>query len=148
MAKKQEKGLKLDDPRKIFIFTVFATLTGIMPIDYYESERSVTFLITATDARKFKQFTIDIIRNISSELNKPVEVVIFSNNLERFVQNLFRPARVEGIIERELKGGKKALYVKVPVWDRGKALGRNSYKLYRARYFLAKYFGIEHVKIV
>jgi len=148
LPRENPRELKLSDPRKIFVFTVFTALTGITPLDYYESENTITFLIDASDARKFRNFGIEIIRNISTELKKQVEVIIYSDNLERFIQNLFRPAKVENVIKREMRNGRLSLLVKVPVWDRGKALGRNSYKLYRARYFLAKYFDVEHVKIV
>jgi len=148
LSKEAEREVKLDDPRKIFVFTVFTALTGIAPLDYYESENTITFLIDPADIRKFKNIGMEVVRNLSNEFNKQVEVVIFSENLRLFVNNLFRPARVENIVERELRNGKKSLLVKVPVWDRGKALGKNSYKLYRARYFLSKYFSIEHVKIV
>ena len=148
MPRESSRELKLSDPRKIFVFTVFTALTGITPLDYYESENTITFLIDSSDARKFRNFGIEVIRNISTELKKQVEVIIYSDNLERFIQNLFRPAKVENVIKREMRNGRLSLLVKVPVWDRGKALGRNSYKLYRARYFLAKYFDIEHVKIV
>jgi len=148
LPRESSRELKLSDPRKIFVFTVFTALTGITPLDYYESENTITFLIDSSDARKFRNFGIEVIRNISTELKKQVEVIIYSDNLERFIQNLFRPAKVENVIKREMRNGRLSLLVKVPVWDRGKALGRNSYKLYRARYFLAKYFDIEHVKIV
>jgi len=148
VPRENAKELKLNDPRKIFVFTVFTALTGITPIDYYESGSTITFLIDKSELRKFRAVALDVIRNISAELKKQVEVVVFSENLEKFIQNLFRPAKVENVIKREIKNKKTALLVKVPVWDRGKALGKNSYKLYRARYFLSKYFDIEHVRIV
>lgn len=148
MPKQNSREVKLTDPRKIYAFTVFTALTGITPLDYYETENSISFLIDLTDARKFRQLGLGAIRSISSELKKQIEVIFYSNNLEKFVQNLFRPARIENIIRRQIKDGRLSILVKVPVWERGKALGKNSYKLYRARYFLSKYFDIDHVKII
>ncbi len=148
MPKQDSKELKLTDPRKIYAFTVFTALTGITPLDYYETENTISFLIDLADARKFRQLGIEAIRTISSELKKQIEVIFYSNSLDKFIQNLFRPAKVENIVKREIRDGKLAILVKVPVWDRGKALGKRSYKLYRARYFLSKYFNVDHVKIV
>lgn len=148
MGREVNKGLKLDDPRKIFIYTLFTTLTGITPIDYYETEQTVSFLITPTDARKIRDTTIDVVRMLSDELKKKVDIIVYSNNLERFIQNLFRPAHIENIFSKTLKDGKLSILVKVSPWDRGKALGKNSYKLYRARYFLAKYFDVSYLRII
>jgi len=148
VGKEISKGIRLDEPRKIFIYTLFTTLTGITPIDYYETDETISFLITPSDARRIKERTLDLIRMLSDEFKKKVDIIIYSTNLEKFIQNLFRPAKIENIFSKELRNGKKSLLVKVSPWDRGKALGKKSYKLYRARYFLGKYFKIDHVKII
>ena len=147
MSQKQKKGLVLDDPRKQFTFALFTAILGVTPIDLYETEDRITFLVTPKDFKKIKNKPPYVLTRLSSELRKNVDIVIYSDNLELFVKNLFRPAQVESIHHKVLQDGKKALYVKVPVWDRGKALGKNSYKLYRARYFLLKFFGIDYVNV-
>jgi len=148
LGKEPNKELKLDDPRKIFIYTFFTTLTGITPIDYYETNETISFLITPADARKIREKTLDIVRMLSDEFKKKVDIIVYSENLEKFIQNLFKPAKVENVFSRSMKNGRKSLLVKVSPWDRGKALGKNSYKLYRARYFLSKYFDVEYVRII
>ncbi|MEX2689784.1 MAG: hypothetical protein Q6351_005625 [Candidatus Njordarchaeum guaymaensis] len=148
MPKNAQRGIKLDDPRKIFIFTVFTALAGFAPLDYYETDTNITFLIRPVEARKIIDSIVNITRNLSSQLNKTVDLVFFSENMEVFIKNLFRPATVENIIRRKTNKGTIVLYIKVPPWDRGKALGRQSFKLYRARHFLSKYFDIEWVKII
>jgi len=143
-----KEGVKLDDPKKIFIFTLFTTITNVMPKDYFEDEEFVSFLVEPYDFRKLRNKLGTSIKILGRELNKTIEVVIYSDNLEIFIKNLVRPANVEKISVRKLPNGKLSVFVKVPPWDRGKALGKNSYKLKRSRYFLEKYHDVMVFRIV
>ena len=148
MSRSQREGVKLDDPRKIFIFTIFTAITNVVPKDYYELDFVISFLVEPRDFVKLKNKLGTSIKLLSQELKKQIEIVVYSDNLEQFIRNLVRPATVEKISVKTLKDGKKSVYVKVPAWDRGKALGKNSYKLKRTKFFLNKYFKVVNVKIV
>jgi len=148
MERAQREGVKLDDPRKIFIFTIFTAITNIVPKDYFELDFVISFLVEPSDFRKIKNKLGTSIKLLSQELKKQIEIVVYSDDLEQFIKNLIRPAVVEKISIRNVKDDKKSVYIKVQPWDRGKALGRNSYKLQRTKFFLNKYFNVINVKIV
>ncbi len=148
MGNPSKEGVKLDDPRKIFVFTLFSTITNVVPKDYYELDFVISFLVEPYDFRKLKNKLGTSVKLLAQELGKQIEIVVYSDNLETFVKNLIRPAQVERISVRELPNGRKSVYVKVPQWERGKALGRNSYKLKRMRFFLEKYFNVATTKII
>ena len=148
MERSSKGGMRLDDPRKIFTFTLFTTITNVVPKDYFEVDFIISFLVEPSDFRKLKNKLGTSVKMLSQELGKPIEIVIYSDSLEQFIKNLVRPAQVERIAIRETEGNKKAVFIKVPPWDRGKALGKNSYKLQRLRFFLDKYFNISNVRIL
>ncbi len=148
MNKGSRGGMKLDDPRKIFTFTLFTTITNVVPKDYHELDFIISFLVEPTDFRKLKNKLGTSIKMLAQELGKQIEIVVYSEDLEQFIKNLVRPAQVERITLRGSQKEKRSVFIKVPPWDRGKALGRNSYKLHRLRFFLNKYFNISNVRIL
>lgn len=143
-----KEGVKLDDPKKIFVFTVFATITNVMPKDYFEDDTFISFLVEPSDFKKLKSKLGTSVKMLGKELNKIIEIVVYSDNLELFVKNLVRPANVERVSVRKLPNGKLSVFAKVPAWERGKALGKKSYKLKRSRYFLEKYHNVAVFKVV
>lgn len=129
------------------LFTMFISMIGAQPLDFFETEEKASFLLEESDFYQLKKSGLHKLKSISDKVGKDIEIVVFSENLGEFVENLFRPAEVDNI-KRKKRGEKETLQVFISPWDKGAALGRKSYKLYRARYFLKKHFGINSVKIV
>lgn len=88
------------------------------------------------------------IRQLKSLLKKNIEIVEFSQNLRRFVQNCFRTVKILDInIETDNSGTKKFLKVTVRPEDKGLAIGKNKRNLTRAKILLKRHFKIDDVII-
>ena len=107
-------------------------------MDVYEDNEAITFLLDSEDLTKISKIK-PLLSILVQRIGKRVEIVFFSENLEKFVRNLFWPAKIKKVLIKNAGKGKIVVAV-VDFWEKGKALGRHSYKLYRARYFIKKYF--------
>ncbi|MCR8433579.1 MAG: hypothetical protein NDP13_04920 [Crenarchaeota archaeon] len=137
--------LEVNDPRLIQITTFLGTL-GVIPRDFFETEDRLSILLDEeySDSLPKMKSALTYLRKIA---HKDVDIILFSNDLNRFCSYLFHPAKVNKIELRKSKKG-RILIVHVDFWQRGIALGKRSYKLHRARYFISKYFPrIENVYI-
>lgn len=149
MDKKKEDSptVKIRSAWKKTLFTLFISMMGVQPMDLFETEGKVSLLIRKDDFYKIKKVGLHKLRLISDRIGKDVEIVVYSEDLEECVKNLFRPAEIKRIKTRK-QSGKKVLQVFVSPWEKGKALGRKSYKLHRAKAFLNRHFNIDKVRIV
>ncbi len=130
-------ALKVDDPRLLQVITFLGTL-GIYPRDFYETDDRLSILLDEEYISNLPEMKNSLIY-IRKVVRKQVDIVFFSENLKRFCEYLFYPAKIKRIEIRSSRKG-KILIVHVDFWQRGLALGAKSYKLYRARYFISKYF--------
>ncbi len=130
-------ALKVDDPRLLQVITFLGTL-GIYPRDFYETDDRLSILLDEEYISNLPEMKNSLIY-IRKVVRKQVDIVFFSENLKRFCEYLFYPAKIRRIEIRSSRKG-KILIVHVDFWQRGLALGAKSYKLYRARYFISKYF--------
>lgn len=130
-------ALRVEDPRLLQVVTLFGTL-GICPKDFYETVDRLSILLDEEylpDLQEIKNLFI-YIRKI---VKKQVDVVFFSEQIDKFCEYLFYPAKIKRVEKRNTKRG-RILIVHVDFWQKGIALGAKSYKLYRARFFIKKYF--------
>lgn len=140
-------SMKISSQWKKTLFTLFISVMGVQPIDIFETEGKVSLLIEKEDFYKVKKVGLHKLRPISNKIGRDIEIVVFSTDLEECVDNLFRPAEIERI-KKEKQEDKEILKVFVAPWDKGRALGRKSYKLRRARAFLKRHYDISNVRIV
>jgi len=129
--------LRVEDPRILQVITLFGTL-GICPKDFYETEDRFSILLDEEYLPNLPEIrnTLIYVRRI---VKKKTDIVFFSEDLRKFCEYLFHPAKIKRVEERNSKRG-KILIVHVDFWQKGIALGAKSYKLYRARFFIKKYF--------
>ncbi|MGC9149281.1 MAG: NusA-like transcription termination signal-binding factor, partial [Sulfolobales archaeon] len=78
---------------------------------------------------------------------KNIEVIEYSDDFEKFVRNIFMPARVASI-RKVQQGGKTVLYVNVHPDDKGVAIGKGGRNIHRARLVLKRYYDIDTVIVV
>lgn len=129
--------LKVDDPRLIQITTFLGTL-GVIPRDFFETEDRLSILLDEEYSANLSKMK-DALAYIRKIAHKDVDIVLFSDDLSRFCNYLFSPAKINKVELRRSRRG-RILIVHVDFWQRGVALGKRSYKLHRARYFISKYF--------
>lgn len=79
------------------------------------------------------------IRRMQKVLGKRIEMVEYSPEIEQFATNVFKPARVIGVVTRE--DGKLMVYISPD--DLGIAIGKGGCTIEKARLLLARYFDTE-----
>ncbi len=87
------------------------------------------------------------IQRLRGILNRNIEIVGYSDDLEEQVRYALAPARVREVRVVNRPGGKRTVYVSVEPEDRGLAIGKNGRNVARARIILKRYFGIDNVVI-
>jgi len=122
-------------PEEFRYMALFSDLTGTTVRDCIienESNR-VLFLVDPGDIGKAIGPRGFLIRKLKSLLNKNVEVVGYSDNLEEQVKYALMPARVTGVKLVNRPDGSKVLYVAVDPKDKAVAIGKNGRNVQRAR---------------
>jgi len=120
-------------------FSIFEKITGVMPLDYLNTESMLLFLVDATELGKAigkKGFNIE---KLKSALRKKVIIIANSNELEPFVRNLFSNI---GIISIEVNNimGEQAVVLTVEEKDRGIAIGKDGERIKAAKLLLKRKF--------
>jgi N utilization substance protein A len=129
---------------------LFSDLTGTTVKDCIIENDSnrIIFLVDPGDVGKAIGSRGFLIQKLKSLLNKNVEVVGYSNNLEEQVKYALMPARVTGIKLVNRPDGSKVLYVAVDPKDKAIAIGKNGRNVQRAKLILKRHFDIDSVVIV
>lgn len=121
---------------------LFETLTGAVTKDCITENNSILFIVKEGNAGLAIGKNGINIQKLQSTLNKKIEVLEYSDNIIKFIQNMFRPAKIEDIYTSEKSDGRKVVYIN-PVTDKG--LVKNKFK--KAKALLQKYFGINELVI-
>ncbi|MCC6010910.1 MAG: NusA-like transcription termination signal-binding factor [Desulfurococcaceae archaeon] len=137
-------------PEEFRYMALFSDLTGTTVKDCIIENDSnrIIFLVDPGDVGKAIGSRGFLIQKLKSLLNKNVEVVGYSNNLEEQVKYALMPARVTGIKLVNRPDGSKVLYVAVDPKDKAIAIGKNGRNVQRARLILKRHFDIDSVVIV
>lgn len=136
-------------PEEFRYMTLLNELTGAVVRDCIieEDNNRVIFLVNPEDVGKAigpKGFFVQRLRKI---LNKNIEIVGYSNNLEEQVRYALSPARIKEIKLSTRPDGSKVLYVAVDPADKGIAIGKNGKNVQRAKLILKRHFNIDSVII-
>ncbi len=87
------------------------------------------------------------IERMKRVLNRQVEIVKSPKSKEQFFSDLFYPAGVKELVDKD-EAGRNSLEVLVDNQQRGIAIGRNGEKIKRAKILGKRYFNYDDVKIV
>jgi len=112
-----------------------------------EENNRVIFLVSPEDVGKAigpKGFFVQRLKRI---LNKNIEIVGYSDNLDEQVKYALAPARIKEVKLATRPDGSKVLYVAVDPADKGIAIGKNGKNVQRARLILKRHFDIDSVVI-
>jgi N utilization substance protein A len=128
--------------------SLFQDITGAMvyrAIEDAEGNR-IFYLVDKNDIGKAIGKDGRNVKTLSRILNKNVEVVEYSADLESMVRNLFPGVTVLKVDVVDKNDG-KVVYVKVKDDEKGKAIGRDGRNVKRARIILTKLFNVDKVVI-
>jgi N utilization substance protein A len=88
------------------------------------------------------------IMNLERTLNRPVELVEWSDDPQEFIKNALGSRNVLDVKINSKADGQKVAIVQSTVKNKGAVLGRGGRNAERARMLASRYFGIEHIHIV
>lgn len=136
-------------PEEFRYMALLNELTGTTVRDCIidEENNRVIYLVAPEDVGRAigpRGFFVQKLRKI---LNKNIEIIGYSDNLEEQVKLALMPARVREIKLVTRPDGSKVLYVGVDPADKGIAIGKNGKNVQRARLILKRHFGIDSVII-
>jgi len=127
----------------------FENATGARVVDCLitNNDKTVFFLLKPEDFERIKNSCKILLQHFSKRIGKEVHVMGFNEDLETFLRQALYPARVLNVqVENGAKGG-RVVYVTVSEMDKGKAIGRNGFRIQGIREFAKRHFGVSDVKI-
>ncbi|MGC9010045.1 MAG: NusA-like transcription termination signal-binding factor [Sulfolobales archaeon] len=141
-----EIKLTIDEMRYI---SLFQDLTGVTVRDCIIDNDSGTiiFIVKEGEGALAVGKGGSNVKMAKKLLGKNIEIIEYSDDFEKFVRNIFMPARVASI-RKVQQGGKTVLYVNVHPDDKGVAIGRGGRNIHRAKLVLKRYYDIDTVIVV
>ena len=126
--------------------SLFEELTGVTPRDVVKTGDDIyTFVVDEEDMGKAIGKSGKNIRKVKNKINKNVNVVEYSEDPEKFLENIFSTVEVESIEIKEDNDEKEAV-IKVKDSEKGRAVGRNGWNIERARKLSDRHHGLSRVR--
>lgn len=127
----------------------FENTTGTRVIDCVmtNDDKTVFFLLNPLDSERIRRNCRILLQHFARRIGKEVYVVEYYDDVEIFLRRAFHPVEVLGIqIGNGVKVGKVA-YITVSDVDKGKAIGKNGFRIQGIREIAKRHFGLSDVKI-
>lgn len=127
----------------------FESITGTRAIDCVmaNDEKTVFFLLKPEDAEKIRRNYRILLQHFSKRIGKEVQVMEYHDDVETFLKRALYPIKVLEIqIKNGIRGG-KVVYITVDEADKGRAIGKNGFRIQGIRKIVKRYFSLNDVKI-
>lgn len=125
--------------RGLFLFTLFETVTSVMPRDYAEAENMIIFVVDPFQLGKSIGKNGSNVEKLKAKLKKKVFVVADANDATLFIKNFFSNLNILSIEERNVMN-ERSFLVYFDEKDRGLAIGKNGERIKILKDFLKKKF--------
>ena len=131
---------------EIKYITLFETLTGAVVKDCVEIDNVMAFLIKKGNMGLAIGKNGSNIGKVRKTLSKSILVMEFSENMEKFIKNLFHPVNVKNV---KIKGEKneKMADIEVKKQDRKKVIGPNGVRIKIAKKLAKRHYGIDNINV-
>ncbi|MFW9937034.1 MAG: NusA-like transcription termination signal-binding factor [Candidatus Thorarchaeota archaeon] len=150
------KNIKIDR-QSMELISLFNNISGAIIKDclIFESPENnaeiIIFLVKKEDVGKAIGKAGEHVKDLMSKLQKKIDVIPWSNNLEQFIQYILNTAKnsikVQNIEIKESKTGKKTVIISVRPQDRGKAIGKEGSMIRKIKELVIRHFEIDNVII-
>ncbi|MBY8984620.1 MAG: NusA-like transcription termination signal-binding factor [Candidatus Lokiarchaeota archaeon] len=151
-----KKHIKIDR-ESMDLISLFNNISGAIIKDClvfknqeYNTE-VIIFLVKEEDVGKAIGKAGEHVKDLKSKLNKKIDVIAFSENLNRFIQNILQTTKnsivVQDIEVKESRGLKKTVIITVRPQDRGKAIGKEGSMIRKIKELVLRYFDVDNVII-
>ena len=116
-------------------------------LDGSQKER-IVFMVNKHDLSKSVGKNGINVKKLKEKLSKNIDIIAYSEDLNKFIRNLLYPARIIKIEEQKRNNGKKVVMVEINANDKGRAIGRNGRNIRKANIFVRRHFNIDNLIIV
>ena len=115
------------------------------------SSEVIVFLVKEQDVGKAIGKAGEHVKDLKSKLNKKIDVIAFSEDLNKFIQNILQTTKnsilVQDIEVKESRNQKKTVIITVRPQDRGKAIGKEGSMIRKIKILVLRYFEVDNVII-
>ena len=151
-----KKNIKLDR-ESLELISLFNNISGAIIKDciVYDtpqnSDEVIIFLVKKDDVGKAIGKNGEHVKDLTSKLNKKIDVIPFSERLERFIKYILNTTKnsikVNNIEIKENRNEKRTVIITVRPQDRGKAIGKDGTMIKKVKMLVTRHFEVENVII-
>lgn len=150
------KNIKLDR-ESLELISLFNNISGAIIKDciIYDtpqnSDEVIIFLVKKDDVGKAIGKNGEHVKDLTSKLNKKIDVIPFSDHLERFIKYILNTTKnsikVKNIEIKEGRNEKRTVIITVRPQDRGKAIGKDGTMIKKVKMLVTRHFDVDNVII-
>jgi len=150
------KNIKLDR-QSLELISLFNNISGAIIKDciIYDtpqnSDEVIIFLVKKDDVGKAIGKNGEHVKDLTSKLNKKIDVIPFSDHLERFIRYILNTTKnsikVRNIEIKEGRNEKRTVIITVRPQDRGKAIGKDGTMIKKVKMLVTRHFDVDNVII-
>ena len=142
------------------LISLFNSISGAIIKDCYlftspdNQSEIVIFLVKKDDVGKAIGRAGEHVKDLMSKLQKKIDVIPFSKNLDAFIQNILNTSKntvkIQNIDVKESRDEiypKKTVVISVKPQDRGKAIGKDGSMIKKIKRLVIRHFDVDNVII-
>ncbi|TXT63791.1 MAG: putative transcription termination protein NusA [Promethearchaeota archaeon] len=157
MKSELNKNIKLDR-QSLELISLFNNISGAVIKDcilyntpQYSDDEVIIFLVKKDDVGKAIGKNGEHVKDLTSKLNKKIDVIPYSDHLERFIKYILNTTknsiRVKNIEIKEGRNEKRTVIITVRPQDRGKAIGKDGTMIKKVKMLVTRHFDVDNVII-
>jgi N utilization substance protein A len=132
------------DAKTIANITLIESITGAAVKDVFEDDNIINIIVEEGNVKKALGYENKNLKKIQYLLKKNIKIIGFSNNPERFINNLLYPIKTKKVEIRD-----KIMHITAQdTLTKGKIFGRSKENLKKIKEIVTKYFDVTDVAIL
>ncbi|MHA1804823.1 MAG: NusA-like transcription termination signal-binding factor [Promethearchaeota archaeon] len=151
-----KKNIKIDR-ESMELMSLFNNISGAIIKDCLtfqlpnDDSEVIIFLVKKEDIGKAIGRDGEHVKDLMARLQKKIDVIPFSEQLNKFIQYILNTSRnsikIQNIEIRESRNEKKTVIISVRPQDRGKAIGKNGSMIRKIKHLVLRHFDVDNVII-
>ncbi|MHA1488789.1 MAG: NusA-like transcription termination signal-binding factor [Promethearchaeota archaeon] len=152
----QKRKIKLNR-ESMTLISLFNSLSGAIVKDCIlfkspdNASEIIIFLVKKEDVGKAIGKGGEHVKDLMLKLQKKIDVIPFSDNVERFIQFILNTSKnsikVQNIEVKESRNQKKTVIISVRPQDRGKAIGKDGSMIRKIKLLVLRHWEVSNVII-